>query len=520
MRAQRFAEFKRWFGEAPPVERFLALGASVVITALVAWAAVPSGGEVFDAQAAGGSFTATDASSLPTATGTDATTAAAAKGQPGKAATVADNAATNPTPPGGTGPGGTTAPGAKLEPLIASDRGLTATTAKVGFVIMDVGGLRNAGFGVIKTREDIPQVIDALVDWANDNGGLNGRKIVPVKKVADLINPNDQRNKCLEFTQRDQVFAVLDSFTYVFPSTRACFTVENKTPYFGAFPGGKQELAKAAPFQVSTSGDSNRMIKNWVYGAKAEGFFDPAKGFKKLGILTDNCDRSVYDGADGLKAHLKAVGIKEWSEFASGCDITDQQSSGAPAVLRHRQDGVTHVMLASFSTAASAYTRAAASQSGWKPKYFVSDFGFMSWDGSTPDLDPGQWDGVRAVTSTHTGELAVGKPLSPQAKACSKILTDRGLPPITEYNRDYEAWLFCDHLRLLVAGAKLAPRNLTRLSWGAAVQKVGDFTSAFFNGVRYEPGVFAGGGHNLALIEWQRACACYKQVRGFKKGYL
>ena len=66
--------------------------------------------------------------------------------------------------------------------------------------MMDVGGLRNAGFGVINTREDIPQVVDALVDWANDNGGIHGRKIVPVKKNVDLISPKDQRNKCLEFT--------------------------------------------------------------------------------------------------------------------------------------------------------------------------------------------------------------------------------------------------------------------------------------------------------------------------------
>ena len=514
---QRFAEFKRWLIEAPKAERTFTLVAALVLAGLIGWAAVPSSrGDALDAGLTGSSITGTQTSSVPSATGSAA----------GPAATGRSVAAGGPSGSPSTGPTGGSISGApsaapgKLEALRASDRGLTATTAKIGFVIMDVGGLRNSGMGVINTRDDIPQVIDALVDWANDNGGLNGRKIVPVKKVVDLISPNDQRNKCLDFTQRDQVFAVLDSFTYVFPSTRACFTIENKTPYFGAFPGGKQELAKAAPFQVSTSGDSNQMMKNWVYGAKAEGFFDPAKGFKKLGILTDNCDRSVYDGPDGLKAYLKAVGVNQWSEFVSGCDITDQQASGVPAVLRHRQDGVSHVLLASFSTAAASYTRAAASQSGWKPKYFASDFGFMSWDGSTPDLNRGQWDHTRAVTSTYTGELAIGKPLSAQAQACSKILTDRGLPPIREYNRDYEAWLFCDHLRLLIAGAKLAPRNLTRLDWGASVQKVGDFTSAFFNGVHFGPGVFAGGGHNLALIEFRLDCECYKQIRGFKKGYL
>jgi hypothetical protein len=126
---------------------------------------------------------------------------------------------------------------------------------------------------------------------------------------------------------------------------------------------------------------------------------------------------------------------------------------------------------------------------------------------------------VRAVTDTRTGELVVGKPLSPKAKECSKILTDHGLPPIKEYIRDYEAWLLCDHLTLFLVAADIAPRNLTRADWGIAVQRVGDFASSFFESVRFEPGVFAGGGRQLAVIEWRRECGCYHQIRGFKLSY-
>jgi substrate-binding family protein len=517
VRQDRFSEFRRWVTDAPGAERLLAAVGAMVVLGLIGWAAVPSS---TDASPLGG--TETVASSLDVAP--DAPAAVTSGGPVASKGGTATTAHPSVSAAGATAaPGQIVAaakrPGGALEALRASDRGVTASTVKVGFVMMDVGGLRNSGFGVINTREDIPQVIDALVDWANKKGGIHGRKIVPVKKTVDLINPSSQRNACLDYTQRDKVFAVIDSFTYVFPATRACFTVENKTPYFGAFPGGTQELAKAAPFQVSTSGDSNTMMKNWVFGAKAAGFFDKKNGFGKLGLLTDNCDRSVYDAPNGLKAYLKQVGITEYSEFVSGCDITDQQAAGVPAVLRHRRDGVTHVMLASFSTAAAGYTKAAASQSGWKPKYFESDFGFMSWDGSTPDFNPDQWDRVRAVTSTRTGELAVGKPLSPMAQMCSKILVDHGLPPIKEYNRDYEAWLHCDHLRLLMQAANIAPRNLTRLDWGNALQRVGDFDSAFFNGVRYEPGVFAGGGRKLAMIEWRKECGCYHQIKGWGKAY-
>ena len=510
-----FLEFRRWITQAPPAERLLAGVVGALVVALIGWAAVPAPGSSDASIASEESQTASvelATSTTPVAGGTkvagSATKAASSGGHPGSSRGVQ-----------ASGPAASAAKKAgPLEALRASDRGITAKEVKLGFVMMDVGGLRNSGFGVVNTRTDVPQVIDALVDWANKKGGVHGRKIVPVKKTVDLINQTDQRNKCLDFTQRDKVFAVVDSFTYVFPGTRACLTVENKTPYFTAFPGGLTEIAKAAPFQVSNSADSNNMLKNWVFGAKAQGFFDPKKGFGKLGILSDNCDRTVFDGPVGLKTYLKQAGVTSWSEFVSGCDITDQQAAGAPAVLQHRRDGVTHVLLTTFSVAAAAYTNAAGAQN-WKPKYFAGDFGFISWDGSTPDFDPAQWDGARATTNTRTGELAAGKPLSPKAKECSKILTDRGLEPIKEYNRDYEAWLYCDHVQLFLKAANAAPRNLTRLDWGAAVQKVGEFESAFFNGVRFEPGVLAGGGRKLAVIEWRRSCACYHQIKGFGAAY-
>jgi hypothetical protein len=508
------AEFKSWLTQAPKAERLLVAAAVAVIGSLLGWAAVPSASSVGDLA----SGTTVDGTLL-TSDGTVASGGAVTKdGKP--AAGSSAGGVTVVAGPGGkkvAAGGGPVKPGA-LEPLRASDRGVTATEVKVGFVMMDVGGLRNAGFGVINTREDIPEVIDAYVAWANRHGGVHGRRVVPVKKTVDLINPTDQRNKCLEYTETDKVFALIDSFTYVFPATRACLTVEHKTPYFTAYPGGQVELARAAPYQISNSADSNVMLKNWVLGAKEQGFFDPKKGFKKLGLLTDNCDRSVFDGSNGLKSHLKSAGVKSWSEFVSGCDITDQQAAGAPAVLQHRRDGVSHVMLTTFSVAAAGYTRAAAGQS-WKPKYFGGDFGFISWDGSTPDFDRAQWDRVRAVTSTRSGELAAGKPLSPQAQLCSKILVAAKLPPIKEYNRDYEAWLHCDHLMLFLKAANMAPRNLTRADWGAAVQRVGNFASSFFAGVKFGPGVFAGGGGALAVIEWRRECGCYHQIRGFKTSY-
>lgn len=511
-----FREMRSWGRAAAPAEKSLASVAACVVIGLLAWAALPGPEAVRDDEAVA---VVQSAASAPVAT-TDVVPATAGRAGTTVGAAAAPSAARRAGPGAAPQAAGAAADGAPrvAQTLVASDRGVTAKTLKLGFVMFDIGGLRATGFNVVDVREDMPAVIDALVDWANDTGGIAGRKVVAVKKLVSLIDPNDQRAKCLDFTERDKVFAVLDSFTYIFPATRACLTVEHKTPYLTAWPGAAREVAKAAPYQVSTNADNNTLVKNWVYGARDAGFFAASKGFRKLGLLTDNCDRAVFDGPHGLKGYLEAVGVTSTSEFIADCDTTGQQAAGIPAVLQHRRDGVTHVLLATFSTGAAGYTKAAASQ-GFAPKYFAGDFNSITWDGSTPDFDRAQWDRVRGVTSTRSGELKAGKPLSPAAKRCSTILTERGLRPITDYNADFEAWLLCEHLMLVRRASTLAPVNITRAAWGAAVQRIGDFESAFFSRTRFEPGIVTGGGRTLATIEWRRGCGCYVQVGGFRASY-
>src|SRR5207244_2065663 len=99
-----------------------------------------------------------------------------------------------------------------------------------------------------------------------------------------------------------------------------------------------------------------------AHGLAAQGFFDPAKGFKELGMLYRDCPPEL---PKEMIDNLHAVGVTDSqivtynfgcpSPFASPADI--QQ-----AILKFKSAGVTHVTLVNDVTDFDAFTRTAQQQ--------------------------------------------------------------------------------------------------------------------------------------------------------------
>lgn len=519
-----------WAREAPVAERRAGWIAGLLLFAVVAWALVPTGragedgeglaatgddaaqtgADGFVADAAGDAGAVADGGAAEaggTGVGTVAGGAGGTARGPGSSAGTGTAAGTG----GGGGGSGTTTPVA----LTASDTGITKDTVKLGFAVFDLGGAQQVAGSVPGFRDDTPAVIDALVKHANDTGGVHGRRIVPVKKAVDLINAGDQHSKCTAFAKDDKVFAVVDSFNFLYPQTRACLTVDNRVPLVTHEGGTVAEMTKAAPMQISGAPTHNRQAQLWVAAAKQDGFFDPAQGFKRLGILTDNCDRnSVDDPKTGLKAWLRNVGVDTWTEVEINCDYNTMTGTGPSSTLAMRRDGVSHVMLGVYSLAARSFIQAAAAQK-YDFEYYASDYRGPTSDGIAKDFDPDQYDRVRGVTTWRTGEQAAGKPLGPRALACSKILTDAGLKPVTAYVWDAEALMLCDNLDIFLRAARAAPPNLKRADVGTAAQRLPEFDLSWDYPARFAPGLFSAGGRTQwARLEWRRECTCWHQIRG------
>ena len=510
-----FQQFRVWLKEAPRAELWFSGIAFGLAMTLLSFAVLPeSSGSPADLSA--GALIA-----VPDSPGAiDPTTGSPFGVSPGSTPGASFPTITSTSPTGTTPPvdgQGSTSPNV---PFTASDRGVTPDSIKLGFTILNLAGVEQAGYAA-QLRSDVPQVIDALVEEANKNGGVLGRQIEAVKKSVDILSADDQRRKCLEFTQTDKVFAVIDSYNFaVYESSRACFAVENQTPLLINSAGSSAEVRKTAPYVVSDGKTSNRAVKDLVYGARANGFFDSAKGFRKLGLLTDSCDvHALESKTDGLKQYLREVGVDSWSEYRADCDISSQQRGGAQAVLQHVQDDVTHVMLLTIGAGAENYLRAANAQLNYRPKYWVGDFKSLSNDGTADSFNPDQFDRTRAVTQLHEGERVLGKPFSRTARECSQIFTDRGLAPVTDYSFDSEVLYLCAHLKLFIEIASNVGPHLTRPGWGDAVSTVGKFRSAWVDlAIFDEPGKQSGG-DTVATIEWRRECVCWVQIKGFRSAY-
>jgi hypothetical protein len=433
---------------------------------------------------------------------------------PGAALPGATTSATTPAPSIGGGP----APVIDAAgPLRATDEGVTAESIKLGFGIINWGPAEEFGI-VTGMRIDVPEAIDAFVAHANERGGVLGRRIEPVKVSPSIGSLDEQRQKCLELTETEEVFAVVDSWSFWLEPASACITAEHQTLLLNGSPGSADNVRLGFPYGVSLYKDNNRKMKDLVVAARDTGFFDPARGFEKLGIFADCFAPAMLDAPnDGLHAHLESVGVTAWSEFRMDC--AGDNRGGREAARQFAQDGVTHVLLVSRPPAVKDFVRAAGADLFY-PEYFTGDYLNVILGGLVEDFEPIGFHGALGVTQTHAGEGAVGKPLSPLAQKCSDILVEHGLQPISsappdDIGNDLEILELCESFFLFLQVATAAGPELTRLAWIDALSRVGEFHGASVDLSRFDRPGKTTGGETMKLVQWHRDCTCWKELTEF-----
>lgn len=423
--------------------------------------------------------------------------------------------------PGGTGSTGSRpASGSpRAQALSATDRGVTAKEIKVAFLAVNLAGIGAAG-AVVGIREDIPQVVQALVADANRRGGAAGRRIVPKIYRVDPLNTNDLRAKCLQMTQTDKVFAVSDSGLYIQDSTASCLTLENKTPVLGTRGLTAAYHNRAGALHVTSQKDLNRLMADQVFGARDAGMFDPRRGFTRVGLLTEGCVASALEGRNSLRSYLHAVGLKDSqiSEFRASCDAPTSQREMSQAVVQHKGDNVSVVLPTIIHTSFVNYLQQAKLQM-FRPKFFASDYAQFTSDVVAETFPAEQWDGTMATSQRRDGELNRTKKLSALAQRCSKVLSAAGLPGITEYGRDGEALAHCQNLDLFTRLANTAGANLTRARFTGALSTVGRFEMAREHAAKFDRVGKYTGGDFINLVVWRKSCTCWVATTGVRPAF-
>lgn len=498
---RRAAFIRRWSRQASRSERAWTVFVAAVVVAVIGAALVPARSEQAAEGARAGAGRTAGTAIVPHERVT--TTIAGAVGSRDGRSPVGPAAAD---------------PGRAASPDRGPVRGVTATSIKVGFTIIDPGAAELLGYWP-GLREDVSEAIDALVEDANERGGVLGRKIEAVKVSPSFIDADDQRVKCLELTESRKVFAVIDSLAFAADTSMACIAAEHKTLLVSSTPSSAAHLRTTAPLQVSLHKDDNRTMKDLAASAKAAGFFEPANGFRRLGVLDPACARSIFDGDEGLFAHLRAAGVTEWTEHRMTCDATAATREAAAAVVKFADAGVTHVLVATGPPFLKEYLDAAA-RAQFSAKYFVSDYFRLILGGLVETYNKRAFEGALGVTQTHVGHGPARRPLPPPAKRCSDIFVAHGVAPVStatpeDIGDDLEVLELCENFMLFLDVASRAGPHLSNDTWLGALAQTGEFRGATVDLARFDrPGKFTGG-DTTKLVQWRADCSCWHEVTPF-----
>jgi len=520
-----YMQLRLWLRDASRAERGLTLTVLVVVLGLLVASvaarpdtsrsrrAVRTGAAAESPVTGGGSSSANDsaaAASPGTASTGDAEVPAtgpaaagvapvASAGSSGSLAATS-NAQASPAGPGRTAP----------VRLTASDRGVTPTEIKLGFMLQNTAGLNSAGFSTGQ-RTDGPRYIQALVDHVNRAGGVAGRKVVSAFRYTDPTSVGDAAAACQAMVSDQKVFGVVDVASIVDTGGIDCIANRGNTPFVHSVEWSRDWQKRSRGNDVSYQAAIDRISVTWARDLAAAGWIGKDS---VVGILGDKCPATEPTIRNVLKPALERAGVKQVVVGTHDCTIEAVASQPPNIATQFRLAGVNRVLIVSNFVSGQVFISSAASQ-GYKPRYSISDWFLLSADATDRNYDPDQFDGAIGIASLGNMLPASGKPAYPGWERCSKIATDAGLPPVDHATESSELLSLCDNFFLMVDALNRAGTNPTRAAWVKALESLGEHPSAVFGPSRFGPGKYSGS-DQVHTIQWQRGCRCFKSVSGFR----
>ncbi|MDX6661349.1 MAG: hypothetical protein QOJ55_2171, partial [Solirubrobacteraceae bacterium] len=373
-----FLQFRLWWRRGSSGDRLAAVMAAAIAVVLAAWVLVPTTDQHrastgVEAGAAGAATTVAPGPGVGTAAGAAGT--AAAPGSAGTPAGANSAAAGAPSAGGGAAqPGAAAAGGGRVCPAVPSGApGVTDKTIAVAVALLDLAGpIGNSAAGQA-SADDQQKVAQAVINDINSRGGAGCRQLAAKFYKLNPIGADQGRSGCLQIIQ-DRPALVLDLGGFAFPQSAYLCIPQQKVPLITASVILTSEATKFAPYLATPAPDLGSVVRDAAFGLRDFGWFDPAKGFKKLGLLYDECAPEVNKGLDEALAKA-GITADQTSKYSFSCPPNGfaVPSDMAQAVSQHRLAGVTHVIPLTGGGAFKEYTEAAERQ-GFRPKYAINDY--------------------------------------------------------------------------------------------------------------------------------------------------
>ena len=395
---------------------------------------------------------------------------------------------------------------------------LGAQTGPIQVGIVRTGVSNAAAFGAsLGNTVSESDVDDALVAAMNDQGGIAGRKVVPVYADTDTASSSwdaDFEAACAKFTQDNKVVAVLG---YVFNHDDAfegCLAKRNVPHLSTTFNVPDAEVLKQYPLLMALATPRiERRSQAKVDGALATGVLTKAS---KIGVLYDSCPGTERAWTKITEPYMKAKGLNvvKTAQIACARGSGDAGAAAGQAgniVLQMRSAGVDALMFNAVSEGPPVLIFASAAEAqGWKPRYVVSSlanaavlagqipadqaanvhgYGWMP----AQDVNPPQWPSTNATQ-----------------QRCINMLKGKGI--VLKAATDYlYAFNLCDAMFVYELALKATHGNTNGPAVVAAIEALGSTYSAAL--LLDGKATFSRTQHDAPVVAryfaWDGGCSCY-----------
>src|SRR3954453_22845281 len=130
----------------------------------------------------------------------------------------------------------------------AATPGVSKDEIKLGVSYVDLDAIRDV---TDINHGDYKATYNAVIDQLNTQGGVNGRKVVPVFAPINPIGTAPAQEACLKLTEDEKVFATVGFFYFDAP---LCYVSQHDTPILGGTMNPTYLKQAKAPWMTLDSG--------------------------------------------------------------------------------------------------------------------------------------------------------------------------------------------------------------------------------------------------------------------------
>ena len=178
----------------------------------------------------------------------------------------------------------------------AATPGVSKDEIKIGVTYPDLDPIRDV---TDISHGDYKTTYNAVIDELNKQGGVNGRKVVPVFAPINPIGTAPAQEACLKLTEDEKVFATVGFFYFDAP---LCYVSQHDTPILGGTMDPTYLKQAKAPWMTLDSGPevTPRAVDALVKSGELKG---------KVGVVgVASEEKNLLDAA--VLPSLKRNGIK------------------------------------------------------------------------------------------------------------------------------------------------------------------------------------------------------------------